>query len=687
MVARASSRVNQLAPVLPLQVISEYNKRSYFCIKDMGMTAPLPAGLQQAADYIKAGQLQQAQPLLVKYIKQQPDSADAWYLMSFVVPQASQQIDCLQRVLRYNPAHRQAQARLVEVMTGQPAQPEPKPKPAPAAPVVEERPSPVETVPVPVQQPEAAPEPKPTGKSRRKSAPAKAAAPTTEPASSEFDTLRSKLSQPVEEYRKPRRSYKWLLGLLTLVVLLAAGGTAWVLLNRPAADDATVVIVPTAVPSPTDTPTVTPTPSVTPTRFPPTWTPTAFPTARPTRTPTPLPTLGAEAGERFASVGQAVADLRGLATNDQPRRYLLPPDQIETVVTNVLNANGLLSALPERARVLSVLGLIDPAYNLVPHTLNMHLDLTGSFYSPWTRQLYIVGGGATGLQRLAYAVESTRALLDATFGFENNEAYPNCATNTQQCQAVRALIAGDANLAAQQWLRQSASAQDRNEVQAARMPDLPLSDETAPLFVIRDVQFARDAGTAFVQALYQRGGWARVNDAYDALPQSTEQILHPDKYLAGEQPIEVAAVPLTEALGADWQIIADDVLGEWHTDLLLSASVNDQWRIPAEAARSAARGWGGDRSQVFYNASASETALAAAWTWDSVADAREFTLALSAYLDLRFNNAKTPVTDGNCWQSAQEAACLYTRDQNTLWLLAPRQSQVDALKAAHLAFP
>ena len=83
------------------------------------MTAPLPAGLQQAADYIKAGQLQQAQPLLVRFIKQQPDSADAWYLMSFVVPQPAQQIDCLQRVLRYNPSHRQAQARLVEVMTGQ----------------------------------------------------------------------------------------------------------------------------------------------------------------------------------------------------------------------------------------------------------------------------------------------------------------------------------------------------------------------------------------------------------------------------------------------------------------------------------------------------------------------------------------------------------------------------------------
>ena len=59
----------------------------------------------------------------------------------------------------------------------------------------------------------------------------------------------------------------------------------------------------------------------------------------------------------------------------------------------------------------------------------------------------------------------------------------------------------------------------------------------------------------------------------------------------------------------------------------------------------------------------------------------------SAYLDLRLDNTKSPVTGGDCWQSAQEAACLYTRDRNTLWLLAPRQSQIDALSAAYPAFP
>ncbi|MBP7689738.1 MAG: hypothetical protein KA765_17605, partial [Thermoflexales bacterium] len=510
--------------------------------------------------------------------------------------------------------------------------------------------------------------------------------PAPEPVATEFDNLRSKLSEPVKEYRKPHRSYKLLLGLLILVVLIAAAGTAAVVLTRPP-DTTNVVAAPSVVPTSTETPTVTPTPSITPTRFPATWTPTPPPTPRPTRTPTPPPTLDADQTTQLQPLEQALAELRGLSASEQPTRYRVSLDQIEPILTNLLRTNDLLDALPDRARVLSALGLINPAYNLTRYTLNTHLDPTGSFYSPWTRAIYVTDNPVTGVEHQAYTLAAARALLDLALSFENTQAYPQCTLDTQACQAIRAFITGDANVAAQQWLRQSASAQDRNDVAAAQIPDLPLPDDLAPAFVLRDVNFAREAGTAFVQALYQRGSWARINQVYDALPQSTEQILHPEKYLANEQPIELVAVALTETLGADWQIIANDVLGEWHTDLLLSASANDQQRIPAEAARSAARGWGGDTLQAYYNAKTNEAVLAVAWTWDSVADAREFNLALSAYLDLRFNGAKTPTKDGGCWQSTPEAACLYTRDRNTLWLLAPRQSQVDAVKTAYTAFP
>jgi hypothetical protein len=659
------------------------------------MTAPLPEDLQQVADYIKAEQFHLAQPLLVQYIKQQPDSADAWYLMSFVVADQRRQIDCLQRVLRFNPAHRQAQARLVEVMTEQSSA-----SFQPAAPVFthtmasvrhdeevrrdegarldrdeiarhDEPASSATLQPQPLPAPiEPEPEPLP-------------------PEPPEFTNLRSQLAKPVKERRKPRRSYRSLLFLLVFIVLVAAAGTAVVVFSRLRDESAAANAAAALAAPPTATPTTTPTPTSTPRRFPPTWTPTALPTALPTRTPTPPPTADAAQDAQLRPVQQAVAALRGLPAANLSTRYIIQPDQVESVLQNILNGAGLLSALPDRARVLSALGLIKPAYNLERYMLNTHLDPAGGFYSPWTREIFVVANQAAGVQSWAFALEAARALLDQSFEFASTEAYPVCTLSTQQCQAVRALIAGDAALTVQYWLRQSASAQDRSEVQSFKTPALSLADDFAPVFVTRDVHFAAEAGTAFAQYLFQRGSWARLDAAQTDPPQSTEQIMHPEKYLADEQPIELAAVPLTTTLGPAWQLIADDVLGEWHTYLLLSANADEPLRVPDEAARSAARGWGGDRLQAYYHAATAETLLAVAWTWDTTADAREFKQALAAHLDRRFDGAarSVPQANGDCWQTDQQAACLYTRDKNTLWLLAPDQPLIEAITAAYAPFP
>jgi hypothetical protein len=453
--------------------------------------------------------------------------------------------------------------------------------------------------------------------------------------------------------------------------------------NDAAATQAALAVTSTV--TPTETPTATPTPTRTPRRFPPTWTPTAPPTALPTRTPTSAPTVNADQDAQLRPVQQAVAALRGLPAANLSKRYIIEPEKVETVLRNILNGAGVLSALPDRARVFSALGLIKPTYNLERYTLNMYLDPAGGFYSPWTREVFVAANQAAGVQNRAFALEAARALLDQSFEFANTGAYPVCAPNgTQQCQAVRALITGDAALTVQQWLRQSASAQDRSEVQSFKTPVLWIVDEFAPAFVTRDVNFAAEAGTAFAQYLFQRAGWTRLNVAYTNLPQSTEQIMHPEKYIAGERPIELAAVPLTTTLGPAWQLIADDVLGEWHTYLLLSANVDEPLRVPDEAARSAAHGWGGDRLQAYYNTTTGETVLVVAWTWDTTADAREFKQALATHLDLRFG---TPQANGDCWQAGQQASCLYTRDNNTLWLLAPDQPLIEAITAAYAPFP
>ena len=60
-----------------------------------------------------------------------------------------------------------------------------------------------------------------------------------------------------------------------------------------------------------------------------------------------------------------------------------------------------------------------------------------------------------------------------------------------------------------------------------------------PAILRETLLYPYTTGAFFVQAAQMSGGWPAVDDFYDRMPESTEQILHPDKYAAGEAPVEV----------------------------------------------------------------------------------------------------------------------------------------------------
>jgi peroxiredoxin len=68
--------------------------------------------LEKAEELIRTGYKADARRLLVGYLKQYPDSAKGWWLMSYAVNGFDQQYDCLERVLEIKPDHQKAQKRL-----------------------------------------------------------------------------------------------------------------------------------------------------------------------------------------------------------------------------------------------------------------------------------------------------------------------------------------------------------------------------------------------------------------------------------------------------------------------------------------------------------------------------------------------------------------------------------------------
>jgi hypothetical protein len=124
-----------------------------------------------------------------------------------------------------------------------------------------------------------------------------------------------------------------------------------------------------------------------------------------------------------------------------------------------------------------------------------------------------------------------------------------------------------------------------------------------------------------------------VRRAYLDGPESSEQLLHPEKFWDDEtrdDPVPVTVPSPAGLLGKRWSLAADGVLGE----LTIAVLVGAETPVPTGPdvldtgawTNEAATGWGGDRWQVW--AKGRKTVLLLLTIWDSAADASEFAAAL-----------------------------------------------------------
>lgn len=73
--------------------------------------------LQQADLLRRKGMKQEARNILVGYVQENPDSTRAWWLLSFVLDDPKQQLDCVQRVLKNDPGNIEARSRLLQIQS------------------------------------------------------------------------------------------------------------------------------------------------------------------------------------------------------------------------------------------------------------------------------------------------------------------------------------------------------------------------------------------------------------------------------------------------------------------------------------------------------------------------------------------------------------------------------------------
>ena len=203
--------------------------------------------------------------------------------------------------------------------------------------------------------------------------------------------------------------------------------------------------------------------------------------------------------------------------------------------------------------------------------------------------------------------------------------------------AYHAVVEGDATLAMIGYIAQQAGgrlewitrdpAQLRTMMEQAQASPIPDAELRAAPPIVRETLVASYLdGLVFAATLHGQGGWRAIDEAHRDLPVSTEQILHPELYVAREKPDEVRVPEIAALTDAGLVHHDDDVLGELEMAIYLGqrdeSGVNDE----------AAQGWSGDHLRVYGDGNGG---YAVVWftAWDTENEAREAEAAARAIAD------------------------------------------------------
>jgi hypothetical protein len=367
-----------------------------------------------------------------------------------------------------------------------------------------------------------------------------------------------------------------------------------------------------------------------------------------------------------AEVEANVSELRGLELLQPITPVVLTRDELRDRVAADFAAD--VTAEESRADVLalSAFDFMARDYDLYSAQVRLQSEGILGFYDPETAEFVVVNDGALldpGAQ-WTHAHEFVHALQDQHYNLDD---LSNESLDSEARAAVRALAEGEAEWVQYLYLFQG-DYFNQDEVEAI-LNDSEQTDSDFlrgfPPVLINNLSFPYTSGVEFVLDLYREDGFAAIDAAWTNPPRSTEQILHPDRYRAGDTPQLVALAPLTDTLGVGWERIDDDVLGEFYLRQYL-----DQ-QLPATAVERAATGWGGDRYAVYAHEESGDLVMVLQLVWDTPEDAAEFAAAYPVYPAALYDADPQPQADGSvCW-IGQDAICFIQTEGESLIVRAP----------------
>jgi hypothetical protein len=266
--------------------------------------------------------------------------------------------------------------------------------------------------------------------------------------------------------------------------------------------------------------------------------------------------------------------------------------------------------------VYRTLGIIDGSVDLPTELAKFSRSELVTLYDVMDGQLLVRDRAADPYLRAMLVRELTRALNDQHFDIYRPAS---AGFNDESLEGLKALAEGDATRMYQRYLNTLTASDKALVVERNRAAGQATADINPAVRTRFGYYIAQ--GIKLVEAILSAGNRSRLNAAFAAPPASSEQILHPERYLGGDNP-RPPAEP-----AADGAVVGRGVLGEVGLYLMLASATDEN------TASLGSQGWGGDRYVSWRDGA--RTCVRQTIETDSAQDSAELGAALQRWAQAR----------------------------------------------------
>lgn len=337
-------------------------------------------------------------------------------------------------------------------------------------------------------------------------------------------------------------------------------------------------------------------------------------------------------GKLVAKYVPQIEKATGLAFKQPPKVEKRSTEEVRAFLEREFTENLPPLELESSARAYKLLGLLPDTMDLRAFMLRLLSEQVIGYYDPATKVLYVVSdtsAGRAALVEVTLAHELVHALQDQYVPLDSIQKQ---RSDNDRLTAAQSVMEGQATyeqmssmLGGDLGVRMPGGWDRVREMIRENQTAMPVF-ASAPMLLQESLLFPYLSGAEFTRRFKE----ARKGKApWEPLPASTEQVLHFEKYVAGERPSVVELPPLLTGTK-----VYENNLGEFETRLFLFEALQDL----GTSARSAA-GWGGDRYVVANLAGGA--GITWVTVWDTPVDAGEFRDAAQRAAQRRLGAAGT----------------------------------------------